>query len=213
MSKVVTGSQHMDDTKTISELVRDARCEKAMTQSRLAEAVGCRQSAISMFEGGRVDALSQKTLAAIAEQLGLDLKVVSAMDERAVTARSLVLKFCPIDACPSNIPFTVRGKLHYSPTMVEAIAAEHTRCSVCGDVLEDRCPNAECRAEINEGAFCQHCGAAYVQVTSEGREDAEQWAASERARISEVRAMSRTKHFVRRTGMPASPGVGNNVKK
>lgn len=203
----------MDDSRTIFQIVRDARCSKGMTQSQLAEAVGCKQSAVSMFESGRVDVLSQKTLMAIAEQLGLDVKSLSAMDARPLTARSLVLKCCSIDSCPSNIPYTVQGRLRYAPAMIESPAAEQTRCAMCGDVLEDRCPNAACRAELNEGAFCQKCGTVYVPSVREEQDDVEQWAETARARISELMAMSHKKNFVRRAGPTVTPDDGHNLKK
>ncbi|MEI6809160.1 MAG: helix-turn-helix transcriptional regulator [bacterium] len=203
----------MDDIRTIFQVVRDARCAKSMTQSQLAEAVGCKQSAVSMFESGRIDVLSQKTLTAIAEQLGLDVKSLSGMDVRPLTARSLVLKCCTIDSCPSNIPFTVQGRVRYAPAMVEASAAEQTRCAMCGDVMEDHCPNTDCQAELVEGAFCQRCGTAYVPAACEERDNAEQWAETARARISELMSMAQTKHFVRRATRAVIPGDGHNLRK
>lgn len=193
----------MEDGQTIYEVLRDARCAKGMTQSRLAELAGCRQSAISMFEGGRADVLSQKTLAAIAEHLGLDPKLLSARDQRSITARSLAVKYCPVAGCPSNIPYVVRGKLAFVPTMVEAPASEATRCALCGDVLENRCPNAECRADLEPGAFCRQCGTAFVTGVDD-HSDAVAWSAEARAAISELRRMSETERFARRRQGAAS---------
>lgn len=205
-------SADMGDGPTIFDTVRDARCAKDMTQSRLAELAGCRQSAISMFEGGRMDALSQKTLAVIAGQLGLDPKSLSVLDQRGVSARSLRLKYCPVAECPSNIPYTVRGKVRFVPVMVEAPASEPTHCSFCGDVLEDACPNAECRAELDAGAFCSRCGTAYVTPAVE-REDPDSWSAGARATILEVRGMSATKRFIRRHSTTASQNADNDHQK
>lgn len=221
--KVVGILHTMEEGLTIFEMVRDARCAKGVTQSKLAGLVGCRQSAISMFESGRADAISQKTLSAIAGELGLDAKALSAMDLRRVTARSLLLKYCAVDDCPSNVPYTVRGRIRFSPAMVEAPAGEQTRCSLCGDILEDRCPNEDCRAELNEGAFCGQCGTAYVSSVREKPDNADERAATIRARISELRAMSQTKRFVHRGAAATVPrgdgkdepksGGKNNVEK
>ena len=199
--------------KTVFEVVRDARCAKGMTQSALASAAGCKQSAISMFEGGRVDALSQKNLAGIAEHLGLDVKTLTVLDQRPVTARSLVLKYCMVDDCPSNIPYPVRGRISLAPAMVEAPASEKTRCASCGDVLEDRCPNESCRAGLNAGAYCRKCGTPYVTCVREPQDDPGAWSAAVRARISELRTMTRTERFTVRSTADTSRSVENDQQR
>ena len=51
-----------------------ARREKGMTQSALAEAVGCKQSAISMLESGQSAKIAQETVTRIAALLGVALE-------------------------------------------------------------------------------------------------------------------------------------------
>jgi len=199
--------------QTIHSMIRDARCAKGITQSRLAELVGCRQSAVSMFESGRADSLSRKTLTLIAGQLGLDIKSLSDVDVRPAAARSLLLKYCPVDECPSNVPFAVRNRIQFVPSMVEAPASELTRCSLCGDVLEALCPNVDCRAELNEGAYCLECGQPYVAFTREVQAEPERWAAEIRRSIAELRSLSHTRNFVRRNWGIGASGVGHDQQK
>ena len=203
----------MKRQQTIYSMIRDARCAKGITQSRLAESVGCRQSAVSMFESGRADSLSRKTLGLIADHLGLDIKDLSAMDLRTVEGRSLMLKYCPVDECPSNIPYAVRNRIQFVPSMVEAPASEETRCSLCGDMLEALCPNADCRAELNEGAYCLECGQPYVAFTREVLADPKRWAGERRRDIAELRGLSSTRNFVRRNGSTVASVAGHDQQK
>jgi len=180
-----------DDGLTINEIVRTARRAKLLSQSALATAAGCTQSAISMFEAGRADALSSQTVEKVAEVLGIDANSVA---RSAGKSGNPSLRFCPADGCPANVPYVVQGRLILKPSMVEdgAISASSARCRYCGEALQDRCPNTECGVALVEGSFCAACGMAYVTVIERDRGQLEVWADAQRGRIREVRELSRT---------------------
>ena len=104
------------ESETIHRMFRRRRIEAGLTQSELARQVGCKQSAISMFESGRVDVLSRDKLASIAERLGIDPDMLPAPELPAATVPRSPrrLYYCPVDECPSNIPYTVRKSV-FSP--------------------------------------------------------------------------------------------------
>jgi len=176
--------------KPIHEVIREARRAKGLTQSELAREAKCTQSAISMYEGGRKDALARETVEAIAKLLGLPPESIPEKSGVALPRVSLVLKYCPIDACPSNVPYAVAGRLIFRPVMVSAPSEERTRCRDCGELLESRCPNAECGAAVGEGSFCARCGTALVTASFTPVESAAAWADKQRARIREIRVLT-----------------------
>jgi transcriptional regulator with XRE-family HTH domain len=180
---------------SIHEVLRNARRALGMTQSELALAVDCQQSAISMFEAGRPDVLASETVEKMAQKLGVDLRPIagcakgeSAKGPKGVSRR--VMKYCPVDECPSNIPFVVRGRLLVKPRMVHADADEKTRCALCGEILEQGCPNPACRASVRDGAFCTRCGTPYVTSTDRDDTALARWADRRRRRIRELMAMA-----------------------
>jgi hypothetical protein len=146
-----------------------------------------------MFEAGRSDALSADKQRRIAEVLGIDVRTLPRVRPRPTSRGPLVLKFCPADDCPSNVPYVVKGRLCVMPSMVEAPEDEVTRCGYCGEVLEHRCPNPECEAVPGEGAFCTSCGTAYVSIARDRGVPESAWAEEQRVRIRDVRAMARTR--------------------
>lgn len=178
----------MAEQTPLHEVLWRARRRKGMTQSELAKAVNCAQSAISMFEAGRSDALSKERVAAIAEKLGVDLSA-GALASAGSAAGERRLKFCPVPQCPSNVAFAVAGRACFLPALVEAAADEKTRCLFCGRVLEDACPNEKCRAPVGEGVSCASCGLPYVEGACPAGVDVEQWADAARAKALQIRAL------------------------
>jgi transcriptional regulator with XRE-family HTH domain len=173
------------------ELVRNARRAKGLTQSELAARVKCKQSAVSMFEAGRTNVLAAETIAQIAKILDIDIKSMPAAGAGATVAEArLTLKYCPIDECPSNVPYVVHGTVHLMPKVVTAAEDEKTRCRYCGEILECHCPNAECAARVEAGAFCPWCGAEYVPQSPLGGTDPVAWADAQRRRIAEMRKLA-----------------------
>lgn len=176
----------------LHDILRQARRAKGLTQSELAARVKCKQSAISMFEAGRTSVLSTETVSQIAKALDIDIKSVPAAPEAENgAARRLTLKFCPVDECPSNVPYVVHGSIHLLPRMVNAPQEEKTRCRYCGEILESHCPNAECAARVESGAFCPWCGAEYVsQAPLDSGLDPVAWSDAQRQRIAEARKLA-----------------------
>ena len=175
----------MKQTDSLNEILRKKRREKGLTQSELARAAHCTQSAVSMFEAGRSDTLAQKTVARIAELLEIDLASVPAAISPAVFSAA-VKKFCPVDECPSNVPYVVRSQLCFHPRTVQAPAEEKTRCASCGELMELCCSNEKCAAPVEEGAFCHLCGTPYVAPVQTGKAPLEEWADTQRQRIREI---------------------------
>ncbi len=191
-------------TKALHELLLAARRAAGMTQSELARKVGCQQSAISMFESGRPESLSEEKVRALAKVLGVDSAARPGVPVGPAGSRS-VLKYCPVDDCPSNVPYAVRGQVCLAPTLVMAEAAERTHCRDCGELLESACPNDGCGAPVSPGAFCPACGTAYVTPGGLAPEDGKAWIAERRAAIAQLRTVQK----VRWIGGPppgATPG-------
>lgn len=171
-----------------------ARIAKGLNQSALARAVGCKQSAISMFEGGMCTKLSDETVKKMAEFLGVEIeerKEERTAEERSAGQESGVPAvgrgYCPNCNCPSNVPYVVDGRVFYRPSRGIASPAVGTRCAVCGEMLEMRCPN--CGAPLNDGACCTVCGAQYVTpVLPEGIDGAD-YAAVRREEIRQLREL------------------------
>ena len=154
--------------KEICFRIKEARKAKGMNQSSLAQAVGCRQSAISMFEAGMASKLSEETVRKIGELLGVELNpAVMDSTEQDVSevpdeygSLNKTRGYCPNCSCPSNVPYVVDGRLLYRPSRSLASPLGGSRCAQCGDVLEMVCPS--CGALLNDGACCCRCGNPYV---------------------------------------------------
>ena len=175
--------------------LKEARKAKGLSQTALAQVVGCKQSALSMFEAGDPTKISDETVEKLATHLGV--KLVEKTEKSADSSENTVpLKpmgqvqfgFCPNGHCPSNIPYAVEGKLFYRPSRQNISSTGGTRCVHCGDVLEMRCPT--CGAPINEGACCAICGQSYVAAVLPEGVDAAVYARVRREEITQIRALS-----------------------
>lgn len=156
--------------ETIHQAFRRYRVQAGLTQSELARQAGCKQSAISMFEAGRMDALAKEKIASIAEHLGITGDIRSTLTIPARSESPERLYFCPVDACPSNIPYVVRDRLCLRPIFLRPRGNEEgpVRCPWCGELLESRCPAPNCGAPIvAKNSFCPQCGTPYVTSTTE----------------------------------------------
>ena len=167
-----------------------ARIAKGLNQTALAQAVGCKQSAISMFEGGMATKISDDTVKKISEFLGVPL--VEEKEETVVPSVTMprsegVLGFCPNCNCLSNIPYAVGNDLFYRPTHHHH-AHVGNRCVDCGEILETRCP--VCGAPVNEGACCAVCGSAYVTPVLPEGIDFFAYAKARRDEIAQIRSLS-----------------------
>ncbi len=177
---------------------KEARRAKGLNQSALAQAVGCRQSAVSMFEAGMATKLSDEAVGRMAEVLGLDLAgMLKESRERREAAGGAARDagrfdaaargYCPNCQCPSNVPYVVEGRLFYRPSRSLASPAGGARCALCGEVLELRCP--VCGAPLNDGACCGVCGGAYVAAALPEGVDPAAYARTRRDEIAAIRAL------------------------
>ena len=171
----------------------EARRAKGIRQTDLAEQVGCKQSALSMFEGGQPTKLSDEAVKKLSEILGVPIVAENTQgtncprlevpDENGIA----VLGFCPNCHCLSNVPYVVDGRLFFRSPRKVASPTGGVRCTQCGEILEMRCPT--CGASLNDGACCAACGAPYVTpVVSEGL-DVMEYARSRRAEIIQLRGL------------------------
>jgi len=167
-----------------------ARREKGMTQSALAEAVGCKQSAISMLESGHAEKIAQETVEKIAALLGVAMEPAPASPSplAAPPRPSAGRAFCPNALCHSNIPYAANGELLFWPRGQQQDACPgSTHCTVCGELLEHRCPH--CGAALADGACCPSCGQPKVTNTLPPETDPVAWSAQRRREIAEWRSL------------------------
>ncbi len=151
--------------------VRNARRERGISQSMLAKEVGCKQSALSMFEAGDGTKLNDETVLKLAEYFGLEIpreNAPAAGDaavpniSRPFANTAIERGFCPNPNCPTNKRYTVEDRIFARPAREECDPAGGKFCAICGEVLEKRCPN--CGAHLHEGGVCSFCGEPYVAI-------------------------------------------------
>lgn len=145
--------------------IKARRREQGLTQSVLARRVGCTQSALSMLEQGRADAVNADTLAKLAAELGLELTDF----ERT---RPLPpppphgAGFCPDPDCPSHHPYRVGNRILLWPRL----QTTGPHCPYCGELLEHACP--ACGSPVTPGACCTACGSPYISLAQPPNPDA-----------------------------------------
>ncbi len=171
----------MDTPRTFLTALRRGRLAAGLTQSALAERVGCQQSALSMLERGRLTAVSRETLAKIAEAVGVALPA-GTIPPSAAAAAALPpgFAFCPDFQCLSNLPYFVGGELLLLPL---GSAGDGVHCAVCGELLARACP--ACGAAVSRaGGCCTACGAPLVAVPEDVAAEPRAWAAAQQAAIA-----------------------------
>ena len=180
-------------SKELCIRLAEARRAKGFRQTELATQIGCTQSALSMFEGGQPTKLSDETVKKLSELLGVPLvdqeKVAEASREAQVASVEIpvVHGFCPNCQCPSNVPYVVSGRLFFRPSRNIASPTGGKRCTLCGEVLEMRCP--VCGAPLNDGACCAVCGSNYVTPVVPDGIDVSAYAQARRAEIIQLREL------------------------
>ena len=143
--------------------IKEERRTAGLTQSDLAREVGCKQSALSMFEQGDGTKLNDEVIEKLAKKFGLSLNRGSSEvpAPRAVQPVSLAhTAFCPNPHCPSNHAYFVEERQLFRPDREAADPVGGKYCAVCGELLERRCPS--CGAPVHPGAICSLCGQPYV---------------------------------------------------
>ena len=141
-----------------------ARREAKISQSELAASVGCKQSALSMFEQGEPTKLNEDVVAKLAERFHLEIKTTAEGGTVSASRPTSVQGFCPNPNCPSNKPYRVGEVTFFLPDRTLADPVKGRFCAMCGEVLEKKCPN--CGAPIHAGAVCSLCGERYVSSLS-----------------------------------------------
>ena len=149
--------------------IKEARRAAKLSQSVVAAEVGCKQSALSMFEQGDGTKLNDEVIEKLAKKFGVELTPppeASAGVAAPFPSRRLPLEvsrgFCPNPHCPSNHPYEVEGRAYLLPDRAKADPVGGTFCAFCGEVLEKRCPN--CGAPVHDGAVCSLCGDPYIAI-------------------------------------------------
>ena len=151
--------------------MKSARREAGLTQGELAAEVGCKQSALSMFEQGDGTKLNDEVIDKLAKKFNLSLTPLNSDDSTDVPSQSIrgsqfasystpALAFCPNPHCPSNHEYHVEDARLFLPDNSAADPAHGKYCAMCGELLERKCPN--CGARIHAGAICTHCGNPYI---------------------------------------------------
>ena len=145
--------------------LKEARRAAKLSQSELASEVGCKQSALSMFEQGDGTKLNDAVIGKLAKKFGVSLEASAPVSKLAGTClmASASHGFCPNPKCPSNAAYEVDGRTLLRPDRAAADPAGGKFCALCGEILEKRCPN--CGASVHDGAICSFCGEPYVAVS------------------------------------------------
>ena len=159
----------------IAALLRKARIAAGMTQAALAAQTGCAQSAVSMFEAGKRDALSRESVGKIAALLkvGLPPENSAAPASAFGFAEHSPMPFCPGFNCPSNLAYMVGVSVFLLPT---GAAGNGKHCVLCGEALSALCHG--CGADARHGgACCAECGAALVPFPDDfiGTDSVAEW--------------------------------------
>ena len=146
--------------------VKLARREAGLTQGQLATEVGCKQSALSMFEQGDGTKLNDEVIEKLAKKFNLSLTPsvspaqVNTPPLPHFPTPPLHRGFCPNTHCPTNKEYFVEEIRLFLPDREAADPVGGKYCAMCGELLERTCPN--CGAPVHAGAICSLCGQPYV---------------------------------------------------
>ena len=148
----------------ICKKLKEARRAAKLSQSVVASEVGCKQSALSMFEQGDGTKLNDAVIRKLAEKFGVSLAEAKTESVPVPAPVSVGERgFCPNPHCPSNRSYEVDGRTFLLPDRVQADPVRGRHCALCGEILEKRCPN--CGRPVHDGAVCSFCGEPYIAVS------------------------------------------------
>ena len=157
--------------------MRDARRAEGINQSDLGRLLGCKQSALSMFEQGDGTKLSDEVIKKLSERYGLKIELRAGAETPPPSAPAPVKEanwgegfaaspsrgFCPNPHCPSHRAYFVETRRFLRPDREEQDPVYGRYCAVCGETLERSCPH--CGASVHDGAVCSFCGKSYVTLS------------------------------------------------
>ena len=117
--------------------MKEARRAAGLSQSILAAEVGCKQSALSMFEQGDGTKLNDEVIAKLAKKFGIEIPAAVNAPVVAPTVRVVTgvahTGFCPNPNCPSHHRYEVDGRSLLRPNRVEQDPVGGKYCAVCGE--------------------------------------------------------------------------------
>ena len=149
--------------------VKLARREAGLTQGQLAAEVGCKQSALSMFEQGDGTKLNDEVIEKLAKKFNLSFSpsVSPAQPSTPLplhpsTPPPLHRGVGPNPRCPTNKEYFVEEIRLFLPDREAADPVGGKHCAMCGELLERACPN--CGAPVHAGAICSLCGQPYISA-------------------------------------------------
>lgn len=149
----------------ICRKAREARRRAGLSQSAVAAEVGCKQSALSMFEQGDGTKLNDEAIGRILRKFGIEMPKEGGGGRSPALATPVSRPstgFCPNPRCPSHSSYEVDGRILLSPDRARQDPVGGRFCAVCGEVLERSCPN--CGSPVHDGAVCSFCGEAYLAL-------------------------------------------------
>ena len=147
----------------VCQRVREARRAAGLSQSALAAEVGCKQSALSMFEQGDGTKLSGETIGKLLKKFGIEASLSKYRVTPVQPPRRSARGYCPNPLCPSHQAYNVEGRTFLRPDRAVQDPVGGKFCAVCGEILELKCP--ACGAEVHDGAVCSFCGNPYVATS------------------------------------------------
>lgn len=159
-----------DGPENLHKLLRKARIDAGITQAALAAQVGCTQSAVSMMEVGRREAMAYDSLVKLAGILKVELPENTPL-QAPILSSGTGVPVCANFNCPSNMPYQVGEDVYFMP-LGNAGGGRH--CIFCGELLSRDCAN--CGAPIvAPGGCCGACGTAIVEMPSGYADDVPAW--------------------------------------
>jgi len=170
-----------EGTENIHRTLRRARIEAGITQAGLAAQVGCTQSAVSMMEAGRAEALSKESLVKLAGILKVDLPESAPAPSVAMPSGAGV-PVCSNFNCPSNMPYLVGDEVYFMPL---GNVGGGTHCVFCGELLTRKCPHCGVPV-VTPGGCCALCGGVMVEMPTGYAENVSAWVDGRLAAISAI---------------------------
>ncbi|NLB68067.1 MAG: helix-turn-helix transcriptional regulator, partial [Lentisphaerae bacterium] len=130
-----------DVPEELHKILRKARIGAGLTQASLANKGGCTQSAISMMEAGRREAISRESLVKLADLLGVELPDSEKTDTYETEFFPVTgIAVCGNFNCLSNMPYLVGDEIYFYPL---GMAGHGKHCVICGELIMCKCQTCD----------------------------------------------------------------------